>query len=205
MQKLILTLLLFSGFMLCSYTTSLGQTNPKSGAFPERSIGDPTASVVVEVFNDYQCPPCAKLNEILNSLQVKYAGKVRFVFRNFPLNSHRHARLAAQAAEAGGLQGKFLEMIELIYTKQGEWASSNNAKRQFLSYAKQLGLNVQTFRNDLDGSFVQQRIDLDVERVRFLEVKGTPTVFLNQVEVPFERLQNLEEEIEMKLKGSGPN
>src|SRR6202521_6277932 len=70
-------------------------------------LGPADAAVTIEEFGDFQCPPCGKLSEPLNQLQHEYGHQVRLIFRNFPLINHQHAREAAYAAEAAGLQDRF--------------------------------------------------------------------------------------------------
>jgi protein-disulfide isomerase len=169
----------------------------------EWSVGDPGSPVVLEVFNDYQCPPCGFFNVELKRIQVKYAGRVRVVYRNYPItNTHVNAMRAAQVAEAAGLQGKFFEMIDLLYQKRVSWAGSKNADKLFVSYARELKLNLKKFRADLKSEAVQQRIDRDVERARLLKVDGTPTIVINGELIPLERMQKLDSEIEAKLNAA---
>ena len=169
----------------------------------EWSVGDPGSPVVLEVFNDYQCPPCGFFNVELKRIQVKYAGRVRVVYRNYPItNTHVNAMRAAQVAEAAGRQGKFFEMIDLLYQKRVSWAGSKNADKLFVSYARELKLNLKKFRADLKSEAVQQRIDRDVERARLLKVDGTPTIVINGELIPLERMQKLDSEIEAKLNAA---
>lgn len=152
----------------------------KPGASPEWSVGRANAPVSLEVFNDYQCPPCAIFNEELKNIEATYKGNVRIVFRNFPLTvTHVNALLAAQAAEAAGLQGRFAKMINLLYNGRRRWAESRNARQHFISYARRLHLDRRRFTGDIDGAEVRERIRLDVERAHSLGVLGTPTVFVN--------------------------
>lgn len=193
------------GLLVFASGDCLGQQELKAGASPEWTIGDLTALVVVEVFNDYQCRPCADFNVELKRIQVKYAGRVRIIFRNFPITTtHQNAMLAAQVAEAAGLQHKFFEMIGLLYLKQREWAESQKANKLFLSYARALKLNLTKFRTDLAGEEVQQRIGLDLERARSLNVPGTPTVVINGELISHERSSNLDGEIETRLDALRP-
>ena len=77
--------------------------------------GNPKARVTLEEFGDYQCPPCGILAEPLKQMEREFESKLRLIYYNFPLPTHQHARAAAQAAEAAGLQGKLWEMHDLIY------------------------------------------------------------------------------------------
>jgi protein-disulfide isomerase len=69
--------------------------------------GDGKALVTLEEFGDFECPPCAKMSEALHQMEKDYHGKLRIIFRHFPLAMHPHAREAAIAAEAAHAQGKF--------------------------------------------------------------------------------------------------
>ena len=101
---------------------------------------------------------------------------------------HQHALAAARVAEAAGVQGKFWEMHDLLYETQKSWHDSFDVRPIFEGYAKQIGLDVEKFKKDIDSNVVTQRIFLDGKRAHSLNVKGTPTVFLNGHEVPFESL-----------------
>jgi protein-disulfide isomerase len=152
----------------------------KPGASPSWTVGNSNASVSLEVFNDYQCPPCGPLNEELKIIKAKYKDNVQIIFRNYPLtNMHKNALLAARAAEAAGLQGHFIEMIDQLYGNLKYWAKRKNARPLFMSYARKLNLDLVQFARDLDGEVVRERIRLDVERAKSLEVNGTPTILLN--------------------------
>lgn len=156
------------------------------GAATPSSVGDPNAPVSIEVFNDYQCPQCAWLNEGLKKIRDEYRGSVRIIFRNYPLTAiHKNARPAAEAAEAAGLQGKFVEMIDLLYDKQTEWNKDDDVGRLLNSYARQLDLDVERFARDMKSAGVAERILLDTRRAISLEVRGTPTAFVNGKDVGF--------------------
>ena len=151
--------------LLSASGNSPAQQQPVPGAAPAWSIGKHKAPVVVEVFSDFQCPRCVAFNRDLKRVQAKYGDQVRMVFRELPLTQiHDKASLAAQAAEAAGLQGKFFQMNDLLYAKAGEWKDSPHLEDQFVSYAHDLKLNVKRFRSDMSGARVQERIRLDTER-----------------------------------------
>ncbi|MEO7723204.1 MAG: thioredoxin domain-containing protein, partial [Chthoniobacterales bacterium] len=98
--------------------------------------GAEQAPVTIEEFGDYQCPPCGKLAEPLNQIEHDFAGKVRIIFRQFPLAVHPNARPAAQAAEAAGLQNRFWEMHDLLYREQEAWSKAPAPEGIFVGYAK---------------------------------------------------------------------
>jgi protein-disulfide isomerase len=165
--------------------------NPvEPGAEPAHALGDAKAPVTLEEFGDFECPPCGVLHPILKGIESEYGpAKVRIIFREFPLvPNHVHALAAARAAEAAGLQGRFWEMHDMIYEHQKEWHEAFDVRPIFEGYAKSIGLDVQQFASDNTSEIVERRIFLDGKRGHSLGVQGTPTVFLNGNEVPFESL-----------------
>jgi len=158
------------------------------GASPPNASGPEGAPVTLEIFNDYQCPACAPVNETLKEFEQAYRGGLRVVFRNFPLPMHRHALAAAKAAEAAGAQGKFRQMIDALYARQKDWSASAKPEPLFASYARGLGLDVRRFEGDSGGERAAERVRLDVERAKSLNVRGTPTLYVNGVEVSPGRL-----------------
>jgi protein-disulfide isomerase len=165
--------------------------NPgEAGAEPAHALGDAKAPVTLEEFGDFECPPCGVLHPILKSLESEYGpAKVRIIFREFPLvPNHVHALAAARAAEAAGLQGRFWEMHDMIYEHQKDWHEAFDVRPIFEGYAKTIGLDVEQFTRDNTSEIVERRIFLDGKRAHSLGVQGTPTVFLNGKEVPFQSL-----------------
>jgi len=160
-----------------------------AGAIPPHAQGPEDAPVTLEEFGDFQCPPCGMLHPVLKQMQGEFGPKLRLIFREFPLvPSHEHALAAARAAEAAGLQGKFWEMHDIIYDNQKAWHDVFDIRPVFEGYAKTIGLDLERYRRDLSSNTVEQRIFLDGKRGHALNVNGTPTVFLNGKEVPFESL-----------------
>jgi protein-disulfide isomerase len=160
------------------------------GAQPPHAIGNPNAPVTLEEFGDFECPPCGLLHPILKTMEGEFGpAKLRIIFREFPLvPTHAHALAAARAAEAAGLQGKFWEMHDMIYEHQKDWHEVFDVRPIFEAYATKTGLDLEQFRRDSASETVERRIFLDGKRGHALGVKGTPTVFLNGREVPFESL-----------------
>src|SRR6185436_12229540 len=99
---------------------STAKQPPEPGAEPPHAQGNPNATVTLEEFGDFQCPPCGAVHPILKNLEKEFGpAKLRIIFREFPLvPTHEHALAAARAAEAAGLQGKFWEMHDMIYEHQ---------------------------------------------------------------------------------------
>ncbi len=146
--------------------------------------GNPGATVTLEEFADLQCPPCATLSDPVNQLEKGYPGKLRIIYRHFPLATHAFERDAAGAAEAAALQGRFWEMHDLLHREQSVWSGVVAAQPLFEAYAGTLGLDVARFNRDLDGAPVKARVDADAKRGAAVGVLTTPTIFLNGVAVP---------------------
>lgn len=160
------------------------------GAEPANAVGPVTAVVTLEEFGDFQCPPCGLLHPVLKTMKQEFGDKLRVIYREYPLvPSHPHALSAARAAEAAGLQGKFFEMHDLIFENQKAWDKAFDARPIFESYAEKLGLNMEKYRADVNSEVVAQRIFQDGKRAHALGVQGTPTVFMNGREVPFQSLE----------------
>ncbi len=141
--------------------------------------GNANAQVTLEEFGDFQCPPCGSISGFLDELVKEYDPHLRIVFRNLPLEMHQHAREAALAAEAAGLQGRFWEMHDVLYREQATWSKADNPRELFDSYAGMIGLNVDQFKKDMEGEKARARVDSDQERANSLGVQMTPTVFIN--------------------------
>ncbi|HKO44135.1 MAG TPA: thioredoxin domain-containing protein [Pyrinomonadaceae bacterium] len=160
------------------------------GAEPPNAVGPETAVVTLEEFGDFQCPPCGLLHPVLKTMKQEFGDKIRVIFREYPLvPSHPHALSAARAAEAAGLQGKFFEMHDQIFENQKAWDKAFDARPIFEGYAQKIGLDMEKYRKDLTSEVVEQRIFQDGKRAHALGVQGTPTVFMNGREIPFQSLE----------------
>src|SRR6266536_2279193 len=145
------------------------------GAVPPHVRGNANAKVTVEEFGDFQCPSCGVFYPELKKTEEEFGERIRVVFREYPLQPpHAHAVLAAQAAEAAGLQNHFWEMHDKLYETQSAWSDAKDVKAMFIDYAKQLGLDV-------------DRITQDGIRGHALGVTGTPTIFINGNLIKFEQ------------------
>jgi protein-disulfide isomerase len=141
--------------------------------------------IILVEYSDLQCPACQTYHGLIKQLEKEKAAeqimkKVTFVYRHFPLDSlHRHARVAAYAAEAAGKQGKFFQMHDMLFDDQTTWAANNNPQELFIKYAQDLKLNVDQFKKDMDSKEVKQKVENDIISGNNLEVNSTPTFFLN--------------------------
>jgi protein-disulfide isomerase len=141
--------------------------------------GPADAPVTLEEFGDFQCPPCGALAGPIKQLEQDYGDRLRVIFHHFPLINHQHAKEAACAAEAAGLQGRFWEMHDLLYREQPVWSKAAEIQPLFNAYAGILGLNVESFKNDMQSESVKERVAADQKHGTSLGVQTTPTIFLN--------------------------
>ena len=148
------------------------------------ALGSANASVTIEFFSDMQCPQCARYEPMVKSVRGEFGDKVRMVIRHFPLGTHAHAELAACAAEAAANQKKFWEMAEALYKTQWMWAKAPAPRVIIMDQAKQLGLDMDQFQKDMEGSDVRERIGTDMRRAQAVGVKTAPSVLINGYNVP---------------------
>jgi protein-disulfide isomerase len=145
--------------------------------------GPANAKVSIVEFGDFQCPACGSAYPVVTQIEQNYKGKVKFVFRNYPLPVHKNAKVAAQAAEAAGAQGKFFEMYHKLYDNQKAWSDSNDALNEFfVKYAKEIGIDVNKFSTEVKASKYTEKIQNDQNDGNAVGVSATPTFYINGVE-----------------------
>lgn len=150
-------------------------TQPVSGR--DHAEGPADAPLTLVEYGDYQCPYCGAAYPVVKRLQKTLGQKLRFVFRNFPMTQvHPYALVAAEAAEAAALQGKFWEMHDLLFEQQ-----------TFLEpdiiplWAKRIGLDLDLFGKAIKQVAVARRIKEDRQSGIRSGVNGTPTFYINAV------------------------
>lgn len=126
-------------------------------------------------YGDYQCPHCGRAYPILKQIQREMGDDLKLIFRNFPLaESHPDAVNAAISAEASALQGKFWEMHDILFEHQDRLGIVD-----LFAYAKQVGLSLEQFKEDIQKESLAARVDQDIESGIRSGVNGTPSFFLN--------------------------
>jgi protein-disulfide isomerase len=148
-------------------------TQPVSGR--DHAEGPVDALLTLVEYGDYQCPYCGAAYPVVKRLQKSLGKNLGFVFRNFPLTqAHPYALIAAEAAEAAALQGKFWEMHDLLFEQQ------TLLKPDIIPvWAKRMGLNLEKFAGDIKQGLVDKRIKEDRQSGIRSGVNGTPTFFIN--------------------------
>lgn len=149
------------------------------------TIGTSATGVKLVEYADYECPYCQAVSAIVKQAQIEFKDRVVFQFSNFPLTSvHVNAFSASRASEAAGLQGKFWEMHDALYDSNNwkVWTVATDPSVEYNAYAARLGLNPTQFQSDFKSSKVNDSINADMAEGTKLNVQGTPTYFLNNVE-----------------------
>ena len=158
----------------------------QNGNIADHTEGSDQNKILLVEYGDYQCPSCSVAFTNVNKLLEDYGDKFTLVFRNFPLTSiHPNAKAAAAVAEAAGLQGKYWEMHNMIYENQNDWSSLDATQRTdiFNQYATSLGLNLDTFKTDIAGKTIAQKLSFDIAMGKAADVAATPTFFLDGEQV----------------------
>jgi len=145
------------------------------------ATGDVKAPVTVVEYSDFECPVCRGLHDALRGMLPNYAGKVRLVFKDFPIEQiHPWARTAAIAGRCAYQQAPkaFWKMYDLIYDNQ-EVISASNAWTKMTDYAGQSGLDADTFKSCMASPEAGAAVNASRENGQQLDVNSTPTVFVN--------------------------
>jgi protein-disulfide isomerase len=141
---------------------------------PARGPGD--AKVTIVEFSDFQCPFCGRAHDTVEEVMKTYAGKVRLVFRNFPLDFHPYAAKAAEAAMCANEQGKFWEYHDVLFANQQKLDVP-----QLKEHASAVGLDEAKFVACLESGKEASSVKEDQAAGSKVGVSGTPAFFINGV------------------------
>jgi len=143
----------------------------------DHSLGADHARVTVVEYGDFECPVCKTAAMTPKLLLDRYPGKIRFIFRHFPLEeAHPHALLAAESAEATGAQGKFWEMHDLLFQNQAHLKD-----KDLYRYAGQVGLDLVRYTAEMDDHIYLQKVREHIAGGRRSHIRATPTFFVGGV------------------------
>ena len=155
------------------------------------SLGPQDAPIQIVEFSDYQCPFCYRWHvQVYQSLLDAYPGKIRFVYRNFPLSFHQNAFASAEAALCAGDQNAYWKYHDVLFNHQADLNNADGTvldQSSYSQYADDLGLNVGTFEECMTSHKYQQFILDDMSYANSLPIDssgepavgGTPTFFIN--------------------------
>lgn len=184
-SKFFLSIFLGSALLLVGAAFVLSRPTPKVVIPKEtlipnnaHTIGNSSASAYLVEFSDFECPACGTFEPTVKSLTTKYADRLLFSYRHFPLPQHIEGQPAAMAAEAAGQQGKFWEMHTLLFKNQKSLSSTI-----YTDLAKELNLDMKVFEKDRKDSSLSAIISADTDSGTSIGVNATPTFFLNGVKL----------------------
>lgn len=136
--------------------------------------GPADAPLTLVEYGDFECPFCARATGVARELRELFGAEMRYVFRHLPLvDVHPHAELAARAAVAADVQGRFWEMHDVLFAHQDELGFED-----IVGYAAELGLDVEAFLRDLGSPETAERVRADVASAEASGARGTPTFFV---------------------------
>lgn len=198
-------ILIFIGFIMFNK----GDSKDTNAQPTNHVTGNTDSKVTLLEYGDYQCPACGSFYPVVHEIVEEYKDKIKFQFRNLPLNQvHPNAFVAARAAEAAGKQGKFWEMYDLLFQNQQSWSGSENPNAIFENYAANLGLDVNKFKTDAASSETNGTINADI--AAFKQTKSTmqtPTFFINgeRFEIKKADAAEFRKALDAALKEQGQN
>jgi protein-disulfide isomerase len=148
-------------------------------------------------FSDFECPYCARSAPLLRRLLEDYGDDVRLVYKHFPLSFHAHARPAAIASLAAQEQDGFWEMHDALFRQAGRLQPA-----EFPALAEEVGLDADRFRRDVESKWkeYQSRIDSDYALGLKVDVRGTPSLFVNGRKVRPGTLERIRARIDAELR-----
>jgi len=157
------------------------QTNwgPILAAPKARQTGDPKAKVVIVEYSDFQCPSCARLSPIADKLIELYKGKVRLIYKYYPLTKiHMNAMAAAHAAECAARQDHFWPYHDRLFESQTSWAGLQDPTTSFAAIAVDVKLDLSRFRTCYADPSILAAIEQDANEAQARQVTATPTFFV---------------------------
>jgi protein-disulfide isomerase len=154
------------------------------------SKGPATAPITIVEFSDFECPFCVKAEDTVKKVLDAYPGKIRLVYRDFPLPFHPSAQKAAEAAQCAGDQGKYWDMHEKLFANQKALEPA-----ALKGYAKDLKLDQAKFDKCLDSGEKAKVVETNKKAGEKLGVTGTPAFFINGIQLtgaqPFEEFKSV--------------
>lgn len=163
------------------------QITPQNRPQPDgRTLGDPTAPVTVEVFEDFQCPACKSYSEQIEPQLVENEvanGQVHYVYRHYPFLDDRAAGnesdQAANASMCAAEQGRFWDYHDMLFANWNGENQGSFADRRLEAMAEALGLDMEQFNTCFQQDRYADEINADFARGQELGVTGTPSIFVN--------------------------
>lgn len=195
-------LAVIAGLFLAFSGSSSPAAAPAAGAPQSASLlirpdsirfGPPDAKVTIVEFLDYECEACAAMYPTFERIRKEYGNRIQTVVRYFPI--HKNSVIAFKSAEAAGRQGKYEAMYAMLFEQQRVWGGKNEPQTEaMIDFARRLGLDIDQFRRDLADTAIDEKIGRDRADAIEAGVRGTPTFFINGVQVgnvmPYDQMKS---------------
>lgn len=140
--------------------------------------GPKEAPVIITEFFDPECESCREFHPYLQSLMNDFDGKIQLVLRYAPF--HHNSIFAVKILEASRDQNLYWETLQLLYKYQPEWGSHENPRPELIwGYLQELKIDINKLKIDMDSSRIDELLAKDIQDVKLLGVKATPTFFVN--------------------------
>jgi len=168
------------------------------------SKGPASAPITIVEWADFQCPHCRHAAPVLEKMVSAHPGKVRLVYKFYPLQAHVHGESAARAAAAALKQGKFWEMHHILFEHQDAMEP-----RDLEKYAREIGLDIPKWKADWESEAMADRVSRDRKQGDLLTLSGTPAIFINGREFDLTKFDMNEDmadwiAVELELGPSAP-
>ena len=145
---------------------------------PARQIGDPKARVAIVEYSDFQCPTCARVEPTIRQFLDLYKGKIRFIYKYFPLKMHPNALPAARAADCAADQKQFWPYHNRLFETQMSWSTLPNPTTSFMAIAGEVKLDIPKFAACFADPSRVMMIEKDLKEGVGRQVNATPTFFI---------------------------
>lgn len=146
-----------------------------------RQKGDPKAKLAVVEFSDFQCPMCASVQPAIKQMMDTYKGKIRFIYKYYPLKTvHQNAMASAHAAECAAQQDKFWDYHDKLFATQVQWAKLADPATSYVAIASQVALDLDKFRACYADPTRRWPVEMDARDGKDRMVNATPTFFVGE-------------------------
>lgn len=184
------------------YAGTVAETNNEGVTFSANIKGSETPVVTLVEYSDFECPACAAFQPVLQNVMDEFGESISLEFKHYPLPMHTLAIPAARAAEAAGQQGAFFAYHDLLFKNQATWAKTPNPFALFTQYAEELELDIEKFKRHYNASVITEHINASAREARGRNLTGTPTFFLNGVQMKIETYEDFRNQIATALGSS---
>lgn len=153
-----------------------------------------TSGVTLVEYGDFNCRGCYNYFPLVQQIKEKYKDVITFQFRHLPLiEIHQNALVGAKAAEAASVQGKFWEMHDQLFENFLEWEKSNNTTPLFEKYARNIGLDINKFLEDMRSDAVNISVQTDRAEAKKQGYSSTPTFVLDGKQIETESIRTIDD------------